>query len=166
MIRKHDDIVGSLFQDIAHLIRQRIDSELLPYGLTRLKWLAIGLIQSHPELTQTELAAELELKPAATGKLVDRLVERALVERRLDKRDRRVHRLVLTRKSEELLAKLEPVGTAIRDNILQDIGQKERKQLEDTLKTLKRRLTHAAGAAVALMDPSEFLPMAGTLVSI
>lgn len=166
MIRKQDDIVGSLFRDIAHLIRQRIDSEFLPYGLTRLKWLAIGLIQTHPELTQTELAAKLELKPAATGKLVDRLVARDLVQRRPDKSDRRVHRLVLTKKSEELLAQLEPVGNAIREDILQDLGQRERKQLEDTLKTLKRRLTHAAVAAVALVGPSEFLPLAGTLVSI
>jgi len=166
MIRKQNDIVGSLFQDIAHLIRQRIDTELQPYGLTRLKWLAIGLVQTHPGLTQTELAAKLELKPAATGKLVDRLEARGLVERRPDQSDRRVHRLVLTKKSEELLMQLEPVGNAIREDILQDLGQKERKQLEDALKTLKRRLTHAAVAAVALMGQSDFLPLAGTLVSI
>lgn len=166
MIRKQNDLVGSLFQDIAHLIRQRIDRELQPYGLTRLKWLAIGLIQSNSGLTQTELAQKLELKPAATGKLVDRLVERDLVERRPDETDRRIHRLILTQKSEDLLTRLEPVGHAIREDILQDLGQRERKQLEDTLKTLKRRLTRAAVAVAALLGLSDFLPWAGTLASI
>lgn len=166
MIRKQDDIVGSLFQDIAHLIRQRIDRELQPYGLTRLKWLAIGLIQSNTGLTQTELAQKLELKPAATGKLVDRLVERGLAERRPDEADRRIHRLILTRKSEDLLTRLEPVGNALREDILQDLGQGERKQLEATLKTLKRRLTRAAMAGAALPGLPDFLPWAGTLASI
>ncbi|KNG94607.1 MarR family winged helix-turn-helix transcriptional regulator [Pseudaestuariivita atlantica] len=140
MIRKQNDIVGSLFQDIAHLIRQRIDNELQPFGLTRLKWLAIGLVQTTPGMTQSELAARLELKPAATGKLVDRLVSRELVERRADPGDRRVHRLFVTEKSDNLLIELEPVGTAIREDVLQDFGSKERKQLEDLLNRLKQRL--------------------------
>lgn len=166
MIRKQNDIVGSLFQDIAHLIRQRIDAELQPYGLTRLKWLAIGLIKADPRLTQTELAAKLELKPAATGKLVDRMVARGLVERRPDKGDRRVHRLVLTQMSEDLLARLEPVGTGIREDILQDLGREERKQLRTTLNKLKRRLTDAAVAVAALLGNSNLLFLEGSLVVI
>lgn len=154
MIRKQNDIVGSLFQDIAHLIRQRIDTELLPFGLTRLKWLAIGLVQSKPGLTQSELAARLELKPAATGKLVDRLERRGLVVRRPDPDDRRVHRLFVTNKSEKLLAELEPVVDAIREDVLQHLGSKERMQLEDLLKRVKQRLVQSAGSIVAEMRTS------------
>lgn len=166
MIRKQDDIVGSLFQDIAHLIRLRIDRELQPFGLTRLKWLAIGLVQTTPGLTQSDLAAKLELKPAATGKLVDRLVDRGLVARRADPDDRRVHRLFVTEKSEKLLTELEPVGNAIREDVLQDLGSKERKHLEDTLKRLKKRLARSAASALAVVANTDALSWATYLPTI
>lgn len=163
MIRKHDDIVGSLFQDIAHLIRSRIDRDLQPHGLTRLKWLAIGLIQKSPGLTQSELARKLELKPAATGKLVDRLEERALVVRQPDDTDRRVHRLYLTEKSDSLLEELEPVGESIREDVLQDFSDRERKQLERALQKLKRRLTTTALLLLALTSHAASVPWASAL---
>lgn len=149
MIRKSDDIVGTLFQDIAHLIRHRIDAELKPHGLTRLKWLAIGIVQSQPGLTQSELANRLELKPAATGRLVDRLVERGLVERRADPDDRRAHRLFVTQKSDQLLEELVPTGEAIREDVLQDLAPTERAQLAATLKKIKERLLVVASVPFA-----------------
>ena len=144
MIRKQDDIVGTLFQDIAHLIRQRIDAELKPHGLTRLKWLAIGILQDKPGLTQSDLANRLELKPAATGRLVDRLVERGLVERRADPDDRRAYRLFITKKSDRLLEDLVPTGDAIREDVLEDLDPNERAQLAKTLTKIKERLVALA----------------------
>jgi MarR family transcriptional regulator for hemolysin len=160
MIRKRDDIVGSLFQDVAHLVRQRIDAELKPYGLTRLKWLAIGVLQDQRGLTQSELADWLELKPAATGRLVDRLVERGLVERRTDPDDRRAYQLFVTQKSDDLLENLVPTGDAIREHVLQDLDPQERAQLAKTLTKIKERLLVVAFAPLAaissVIPPSVF----------
>ena len=141
MIRKQDDIVGSMFHDIAHLIRLRIDEMLKPYDLTRLKWLAIGILSQNEGLTQTGLAERLELKTAATGKLVDRLVERGLVERRPDPDDRRAHRLYATEKSFALLTELEPLGEDIRDRVLADLNEKEIGALGSVLQKIKSNLT-------------------------
>ena len=51
MIRKQDDIVGSMFHNIAHLIQLRIDETLKPYDLTRLRWLAIRILSQNEGLT-------------------------------------------------------------------------------------------------------------------
>lgn len=166
MIRKQDDIVGSLFQDIAHLIRQRIDAELRPHELTRLTWLAIGVVQGHPGQTQTELAQRLELKNAATGKLVDRLVGRGLVIRKPDPGDRRVHRLFVTEKSDRLLDELTPVSDAIREDVLQDVGLAERADLERTLKKIKTRLTAGTTAIIAVCQSETMVPWLETIASI
>lgn len=141
MIRKQDDPVGSMFHDIAHLIRHKIDDVLRPYELTRLKWLAIGIISDNEGLTQSGLANRLELKNAATGKLVDRLVERGLVERMSDPQDRRVYRLHATVKSRALLAELEPLGGAVRESVLDGIGEEDLQVLKKLLHRIKTNLT-------------------------
>ena len=148
MIRKQDDIVGSMFHDIAHLIRFRIDEMLKPYDLTRLKWLAIGILSQNEGLTQTGLAARLELKSAATGKLVDRLVERRLVERQPDPDDRRVHRLFATQKSFALLTELEPLGEDIRDVVLSGLNEQEIGALGSVLQKIKSNITLAFAGGV------------------
>lgn len=148
-----------MFHDIAHLIRLRIDEMLRPYDLTRLKWLAIGIMAQTEGLTQTGLAERLELKTAATGKLVDRLVERGLVERRPDPDDRRAHRLFATEKSFALLTELEPMGENIRDAVLAGLNAQEIGALGDALKKIKSNLTLTVtgGITTIAMSPNASL---------
>jgi len=161
MIRKQDDLVGSMFHDIAHFVRLRIDEALKPYGLTRLKWLAIGIISDSEGISQAELAVRLELKSAATGKLVDRLVERGLVERSPDSKDRRAYRLYATRKSNALLRKLEPLGTRLRQEILDGLNQEDMGILKSSLAKIKANLVNIAlGFVSSIAIKSDFfLPM-------
>ncbi len=161
MIRKQDDLVGSMFHDIAHLLRLKIDEALKPHGLTRLKWLAIGIISDNEGCSQAELANSLELKSAATGKLVDRLVDRELVERRPDIKDRRAYRLFATPNSKALLLDLEPLGLRLRQEILNGLDEEDVNSLKDRLVTIKENLMRGGAAflsAVALRSDF-FLPM-------
>lgn len=161
MIRKQDDLVGSMFHDIAHLVRLRIDGALKPYGLTRLKWLAIGIISNSEGFSQAELASRLELRSAATGRLVDRLVERGLVERRADKEDRRAYRLFATPKSEALLVDLQPLGERLRKEILNGLDHEDVGGLKNSLKKIKANLLSGAAALVTsvALKSELFLPM-------
>jgi len=157
MIRKRNDLVGSMFHDIAHLIRLKIDEALKPYGLTRLKWLAIGIVADNEGFSQAELATRLELKSAATGKLVDRLVERGLVKRQSDPGDRRAYRLFATKKSNALLLELEPMGASLRESILHGLNETEFSALTNTLTRIKANLLGTAiAAAPTVAIKSEF----------
>lgn len=143
MIGKEDDLVGTLFHDVAHWIRYRIDSELKPYGLTRASWLALGIVELNDRLSQAELAEFLELGAAATGKVVDRLEERGLIERHADPEDRRTNRLSITDEARKLIKMLQPISKKIRKEILQDLSKAEQKQLEGSLAKIKARLSQA-----------------------
>ncbi len=161
MIRKQNDPVGAMFHDIAHLIRLNIDETLRPYGLTRLKWLAIGIIVDNEGFSQAELATRLELKSAATGKLVDRLVERGLVARRPDPSDRRAYCLFATKKSNALLLDLKPLGASLRESVLHGLNETDVSTLKTTLARIKANLLNSAMAVLATIAiKSEFiLPM-------
>lgn len=147
MIRKKDDVVGTLFHDVAHLLRLRIDETLRPYDLTRAGWLAIGIIEQDQMLTQSDLAARLELGTAATGRLVDRLEQRGLVRRHDDPHDRRAKILFLTVQARDLLERLKSIDAKLREEVLQDLNEPERQRLLRSLQKIKSRLAESRSQA-------------------
>ncbi len=85
------------------------------------------------ELALTELAPRLGLSPAATGRALDALADRGLVDRRPDAGDRRVKRLALTKSGHELAR---TVMSARREALLrfaQSLDDHERDQLSRAL---------------------------------
>lgn len=140
MLRKGDDIVGTMLHDVAHRIRLKIDEALKPFDLTRVSWLAIGIVAREGRLTQSQLAEALELGSPSTGKLVDRLEERGLVERVRDPQDRRSNLLTVTEAARRLLKDLEPVGEDLREDVLQNLTLQEREHLSKMLVRIKERL--------------------------
>lgn len=149
MITKHDDLLGTLIHDVAHLLRHEIDKRLQRHNLTRVKWLALGIVSNRPLLTQAELAAEMELGNAAVGRLIDRLVERGFVVRQEDPNDRRAYRLVITNEARTLLERLDETASHIRRDLLEGIGREQITQMNAGLSKLKNNLKHCAVVAWA-----------------
>ena len=145
MLIRQDDLLGALINDVAHLLRLEIDRRASAYNLTRTKWLAISLLRNGPGITQSELAQHMELGAAATGRLVDRLVERGFVERRSDKTDRRANPLYLTSLARATLQDLEGEADALRRDVFAGLSEDEIVQLQKTLQHLKGGL-QAIGA--------------------
>lgn len=141
MITKHDDLLGTLIHDVAHLLRLEIDRRLNDYNLTRVKWLALGIIHHKGPVTQSELASELELGEASVGRLVDRLVERNFVVRGKDPRDRRSYKLRLTTQADVLLEELDGTAASLREDTLNALSDTEIKALNSGLLKLKDNLT-------------------------
>lgn len=150
MITKHDDLLGTLIHDVAHLLRHEIDRRLKKYNLTRVKWLALGIISKRPDLTQRELAEEMELGNAAVGRLVDRLEERGFVERQTDPEDRRAHRLSQTASADRLLVELESLAIDLRADLLKGFDEKEVAGLNRGLTKLKDNIVAATLATVIM----------------
>ena len=140
MIRKHDDFVGSLIHDVAHLIRMRIDRKLKPFGITRINWLSLGILQKKPMMTQSELAEELETGAAACGRLVDRLESRKLIVRHQDESDRRARNLELAPDASALLESLKGLSTELREEILDGIPDEDLQIAENVLERMKKNL--------------------------
>jgi MarR family transcriptional regulator, transcriptional regulator for hemolysin len=140
MITKHDDLLGTLVHDVAHLLRLDIDRRVAPVNLTRIKWLALGIIHRKPGLTQAEVAAELELGAAAVGRLVDRLEDRGFVLRSQSPDDRRAYFLSLTPAAERLVDSLDGTAQILRDELLEGFSEQEVTALNRGLNKLKANL--------------------------
>ena len=90
-----DDILVVLY-DVARHMRTYADAEAQSLGVTRAQLIILGRLERQPDLSQSELAAIAEVAPMTVARLVDRLEELGLVERRVDPKDRRLWRLRLT----------------------------------------------------------------------
>jgi len=79
-------------------------------------------------MTQTELACELELEQATLVRLLDRMEENGLIERRPDANDRRVKLIALTEHGEEQAAFVRALADQIRHQFFEGIDEAELKQ--------------------------------------
>jgi len=154
MITKHDDLLGTLIHDVAHRLRHEIDRRLKPHNLTRVKWLALGIIANTPDLTQAELAADMELGNAAVGRLVDRLEQRRFITRKPDPDDRRAYRLALTDTAKDLLEHLKDTAVELRSDVLDGFSAGDVKTLNKGLNRLDKNLKSIASLCLAVVFAS------------
>jgi DNA-binding MarR family transcriptional regulator len=91
-------------------------------------------------LSQVDLADVLELQPISLVRLLDRLVEHGLLERRPDPRDRRANRLFLTASGRQLVDDLDSLRDSIAFDVLQDIPATAIETSLGTLRDIKERI--------------------------
>jgi DNA-binding MarR family transcriptional regulator len=95
-------------------------------------------------LSQVDLAEVLELQPISLVRLLDRLVEHGLLERRHDPRDRRANRLFLTAKGRQLVDDLDSLRNSIATDLLRDIPAGAIRTSLKTLVDIKERIKTAS----------------------
>jgi MarR family transcriptional regulator for hemolysin len=117
----------------SRLLRNYIDHRAKGRGTTRAQWIVLFRLRQQEGLSQVDLADVLELQPISLVRLLDRLVEHGLLERRPDPKDRRANRLFLTRAGRQLVDDLDSLRDAIATDVLQDIPADA---IEISLKTL------------------------------
>jgi DNA-binding MarR family transcriptional regulator len=86
------------------------------------------------------LADVLELQPISLVRLLDRLVDHGLLERRTDPRDRRANRLFLTASGRQLVDDLDSLRDAIAADVLQDVPAAALATSLETLGNIKDRI--------------------------
>ena len=92
--------------DVARLLRTYADHRAAEFGITRAQWAVMARLDRQEGLKQSELAEMLDLQPITLTRLLDRLGDSGLIERRPDPHDRRAKRLFLTPAARPLLERL------------------------------------------------------------
>ena len=118
----------------SRLLRNYIDHRAKARGTTRAQWIVLFRLRDQEGLSQVDLADVLELQPISLVRLLDRLVEHGLVERKHDPRDRRANRLFLTPAGRQLADDLDSLRDSIAIDVLQDVPDAA---IETSLKTLR-----------------------------
>jgi MarR family transcriptional regulator for hemolysin len=128
----------------SRLLRNYIDSRAKGRGTTRAQWIVLFRLRDQEGLSQVDLAEVLELQPISLVRLLDRLVEHALLERRHDPRDRRANRLFLTAKGRQLVDDLDSLRDSIATDVLCDIPVGAIRTSLKTLVDIKERIKTAS----------------------
>jgi MarR family transcriptional regulator, transcriptional regulator for hemolysin len=140
-----------IVNDVARLLRTYADHKAAQFGTTRAQWSVLFRLDRAEGLNQSELADMLDLQPITLTRLLDKLSDSGLIERRPDPDDRRAKRLFLTPAARPLLEHLGSLGEEIMTAVLQGLQPQAVEQMigqlgvvRDNLRTLtQQRHAHA-----------------------
>ncbi len=136
---------GFLIHDVSRLRRIVVDRALKPLGITRSQWWVLAFLSRRDGMTQTALAADLDLTKVAIGGLIDRMETGGFVERRADERDARARRVYLTRAGQKLVASIRENVDIVETEILETVTEEELDYAAKVLIKIKAQLISLAG---------------------
>jgi MarR family transcriptional regulator, transcriptional regulator for hemolysin len=132
-----------MLNDVARMLRTYADYKAGQFGITRAQWVVLARLDRSEGLKQSELAEILDLQPISLTRLLDKLCESGLIERRADPIDRRAKRLFLTPAARPLLEKLGNLGEELMATALAGVERARVEQMVGELGTVKENLRQA-----------------------
>ena len=137
-----DDAIrfGFLIQDVARFRRVVIDRVLKPLGVTRSQWWVLSFLSRRDGMTQTALAADLDLTKVAIGGLLERMEAAGMIERRSEDQDARMRRVYLAREGTRLIKQLRSQIKDFEIEALEGFTDKELTTSFASLRKMKKTL--------------------------
>jgi MarR family transcriptional regulator for hemolysin len=142
-----------LLNDVARLLRTYADHKAAQFGMTRAQWAVLVRLDRCQGLNQSELAELLDLQPITLTRLLDKLCDSGLIERRPDPTDRRAKRLFLTGAARPVLERLSALGEETMASTLEGVERESVEQMvsklavvKDNLRRLIQQQRNTAGA--------------------
>ncbi|MDB5577868.1 MAG: MarR family transcriptional regulator, partial [Bradyrhizobium sp.] len=118
---------------------------LKPAGITRSQWWVLSFLGRRDGMTQTALAADLDLTKVAIGGLLDRMESSGFIERRPDLRDGRIKRVYLKPAGVKFLATIRANLEQVEQEITAGVSDDAMQVTAETLIMMKRTLLAMAG---------------------
>ncbi len=135
------ETLGFLLGDVSRLLRRRFDERARASGASVAQWRVLKILERQPGLNQGQIAELLEVEPITACRMIDRLEEAGLVERRRDPSDRRAWRIHLTDKADPVIADLHLLAGEMIEDALQGLSPERRDALIATLNLIRSNLT-------------------------
>ena len=139
---------GFLAHDVSRLIKRRFDRKARQTRLpiTRRQAAVMLYIARNEGVSQSEVATWLDLEPIALVRMLDKLNDEGLVERRAHPTDRRVRTLWLTSAARPVVTQILAINMAIREEAFASMPAHARDTVIDILDGIKGNLALREGA--------------------
>jgi len=111
------------------IVAEALEDEDMPVSA----WAVLTMIDNHPEIDQSRLAEVVAIDRTNTGRLVDQLEAKGLVERRPHVSDRRVWMLRCTPLGQKIRKRLRPRALATQDKLLSCLKPADRELFVDLM---------------------------------
>ncbi len=132
-----------ILKDVARMIRTYADHKASQFGVTYAQWVLLARLDRFEGLKQSELAEMLDLQPITITRLIDRLCESGMIERRADPNDRRAKRLYLTPAAGPIIAQLGELGEELMATALAGVDRDSIEKMVAQLAIVKENLRQA-----------------------
>lgn len=130
-------LVGYKLHKLASMLDRQADTLLLKqFELTLSQFVLLFGLAHHPEASQSALARYLNLTQAAVSRQIDGLLNRGLIERHNNVKNRREHIIKVTPKGHELLTKAKLGLGAMYQTVLKDVSSSQLKTFSKVLDKL------------------------------
>ena len=135
--------------ETAHALRKAFDRHAAGMGVTRAQWKVLFRLTRQPGLRQIELADMLDVEAITLSRIIDRLAESGLVERRSDPVDRRAWRLHVTEKAQPLIERLQGVASLMTADAFDGFDQQQIDILRQLLARVRENVSRSAALSRA-----------------
>ncbi len=142
--------IGVMIADAARLMRRSFDARARNIGVTRPQWGVLSVLSHNEGTNQGRLADILEVEPITLCRMVDRLQDAQLIERRRNPADRREWNLYLSDKGRERIDELRPLAEQMLAVAMEGVTEEERAVLKVALDKIRDNiLRREASLAIA-----------------
>jgi DNA-binding MarR family transcriptional regulator len=128
--------LNTLLARVTHRVARQIEATLTSSGLSLEQWRVLDLLGDDQGHSMSEIAEHAMVPAPTLTKIVDRLVDNALVHRRVDERDRRRVLVFTTDHGADLHARIAPQVSRAEDDAMADLEPGDAAQLLQLLARL------------------------------
>lgn len=131
-----------LLSDSARLLRRDFDTRVRALGMTSPQARLLLILHLTEGENQGFYAEQLEVEPISLTRMIDRMEDADLIERRPDPADRRAWRLFLTEKSRLVIDQVRASLARLEDGMLAGIDPPQREALAAMLELIRMNFTN------------------------
>lgn len=134
--------VGYVVNTTAKAFQKALDAELRKnVGVSISQWRVISTLVRQPGITQKEIADRVGIEGSTLVPIIDKMEKDGFVKRKLDDEDRRINRIYLTTKADDLWNSMIECALKIRKLSTKEISEEEIKTALDVLRKISKNLT-------------------------
>lgn len=138
------DIGRDISLKLAAITRQqskRFARQMEGEGVTRAQWSVIVVIAHRPGASQRLIAEALDISEAAAGRMIDRLRQDGLLERRPSTDDKRAYCVHLTDAAQPILTRLGAIAAILEKDTYCGVDADDMAKLDAILARIYRNVT-------------------------
>jgi MarR family transcriptional regulator for hemolysin len=140
---KYEQPLGRIFSRLGKEFLSIVNSKLKGLDIERSFYPLILIENAKGNITQQELADQMEVDKVSIVRIVDYLSEAGYVERALNPHDRRKYCLVLTPKARKEMGRISKALNESRDIAFKGISEKRKLEFYKTLEDIKENFSNS-----------------------
>jgi DNA-binding MarR family transcriptional regulator len=126
---KNAELLGNLIFEILPICKKKETELADEHGLFQAEFKCLRLFEVDGNMNNKEIAKRMRLSPSRLTRVMDGLVKKGYMKRKIDNSDRRNMKLSLSRRGKNLTNKLNDAFIEIHSEILQDIDISQHESL-------------------------------------